>query len=97
MRSPIVRTNVAVVKEKNRLGSISAVTLLPFVYDDRAERWERTGLSYTMNGAESLIRTLIAGGVDTCFTNPGTSEMHMVAALDRCRKCAACWAFSKVS
>ncbi len=36
-----------------------------------------------MNGAESLIRTLIAGGVDTCFTNPGTSEMHMVAALDR--------------
>jgi acetolactate synthase I/II/III large subunit len=36
-----------------------------------------------MNGAESLIRTLVAGGVDTCFTNPGTSEMHMVAALDR--------------
>ncbi|MFZ0644947.1 MAG: acetolactate synthase large subunit [Candidatus Acidiferrales bacterium] len=35
-----------------------------------------------MNGAESLIRTLIAGGVDVCFTNPGTSEMHMVAALD---------------
>lgn len=36
-----------------------------------------------MNGAESLIGTLVAGGVDTCFTNPGTSEMHMVAALDR--------------
>src|SRR5271154_3424559 len=36
-----------------------------------------------MNGAESLIHTLIAGGVDTCFTNPGTSEMHIVAALDR--------------
>src|ERR1700728_1457823 len=36
-----------------------------------------------MNGADSLIRTLIAGGVDTCFTNPGTSEMHIVAALDR--------------
>ena len=35
-----------------------------------------------MNGAESLIRTLVAGGVDTCFTNPGTSEMHVVAALD---------------
>ena len=35
-----------------------------------------------MNGAESLIRTLIAGGVDVCFTNPGTSEMHIVAALD---------------
>ena len=36
-----------------------------------------------MNGAESLVRTLIAGGVDVCFTNPGTSEMHFVAALDR--------------
>src|ERR1700684_3722209 len=36
-----------------------------------------------MNGAESLIRTLLAGGVDTCFTNPGTSELHIVAALDR--------------
>ncbi len=36
-----------------------------------------------MNGAESLIRTLLAGGVNTCFTNPGTSEMHLVAALDQ--------------
>jgi acetolactate synthase-1/2/3 large subunit len=36
-----------------------------------------------MNGAESLIRTLVAGGVDACFTNPGTSEMHIVAALDQ--------------
>jgi acetolactate synthase I/II/III large subunit len=36
-----------------------------------------------MNGAESLVRTLVKGGVDICFTNPGTSEMHFVAALDR--------------
>ncbi|MGA8214150.1 MAG: acetolactate synthase large subunit [Candidatus Sulfotelmatobacter sp.] len=36
-----------------------------------------------MNGAESLVRTLVAGGVDTCFTNPGTSEINIVAALDR--------------
>ena len=36
-----------------------------------------------MNGAESLARTLLACGVDTCFANPGTSEMHFVAALDR--------------
>ena len=35
-----------------------------------------------MNGAESLVKSLIASGVDTCFTNPGTSEMHFVAALD---------------
>src|ERR1700749_752470 len=39
--------------------------------------------SGTMNGAESLVRTLVAGGVNVCFTNPGTSEMHFVAALDR--------------
>jgi len=36
-----------------------------------------------MNGAESLVRTLLASGIDTCFANPGTSEMHFVAALDR--------------
>jgi acetolactate synthase I/II/III large subunit len=35
-----------------------------------------------MNGAESLVRTLHAGGVETCFANPGTSEIHIVAALD---------------
>src|SRR6266851_10433179 len=37
----------------------------------------------SMNGAESLVHTLLACGVDTCFANPGTSEMHFVAALDR--------------
>ena len=36
-----------------------------------------------MNGAESLVRSLLASKVDVCFTNPGTSEMHFVAALDR--------------
>src|SRR5271165_1356485 len=36
-----------------------------------------------MNGAESLVHTLLRSGVDTCFCNPGTSEMHFVAALDR--------------
>ncbi len=35
------------------------------------------------SGAESLVTTLAASGVDTCFANPGTSEMHFVAALDR--------------
>ena len=34
------------------------------------------------NGANALIQTLINSGVDTCFSNPGTSEMHFVAALD---------------
>jgi len=35
-----------------------------------------------MNGAQALIRTLVDAGVDVCFGNPGTSEMHFVAALD---------------
>ncbi|GAA3572848.1 acetolactate synthase large subunit [Amycolatopsis ultiminotia] len=35
-----------------------------------------------MNGAQSLIRTLVDSGVEVCFSNPGTSEMHFVAALD---------------
>ncbi len=36
-----------------------------------------------MTGAECLLRTLLASGVDTCFMNPGTSEMQFVSALDR--------------
>ncbi|HZC18385.1 MAG TPA: acetolactate synthase large subunit, partial [Rubrobacteraceae bacterium] len=36
-----------------------------------------------MNGAESLVETLVGAGVRVCFANPGTSEMHFVAALDR--------------
>lgn len=36
-----------------------------------------------MNGADSLVHTLLKGDVDTCFANPGTSEMQFVSALDR--------------
>lgn len=36
-----------------------------------------------MNGAESLVRSLVNSGIDVCFANPGTSEMHFVAALDK--------------
>jgi acetolactate synthase-1/2/3 large subunit len=36
-----------------------------------------------MNGAESLVHSLINNDIEVCFTNPGTSEMHFVAALDR--------------
>ena len=35
-----------------------------------------------MNGAKSVIETLAASGVSVCFANPGTSEMHFVAAMD---------------
>ena len=34
------------------------------------------------NGAQALMKTLVDAGVEVCFTNPGTSEMHFVAALD---------------
>ncbi len=36
-----------------------------------------------MNGAQTLLQTLVNCDVDVCFTNPGTSEMHFVAALDQ--------------
>src|SRR6476661_707142 len=36
----------------------------------------------SMNGAQALIRTLADSGAEVCFSNPGTSEMHFVAALD---------------
>lgn len=36
-----------------------------------------------MNGAETLVQTLLASGVKVCFANPGTSEMHFVHALDQ--------------
>lgn len=34
-----------------------------------------------MNGAEALLRTLVDAGVDMCFANPGTSEMHFDTVL----------------
>jgi len=45
-----------------------------------------------MNGAESLLTTLINNGIEVCFTNPGTSEMHFVAALDEVQgmRCVLC-------
>ena len=35
-----------------------------------------------MNGAQSLVQTLVNCGVEVCFSNPGTSEMHFVASVD---------------
>ncbi|MGY8963336.1 MAG: thiamine pyrophosphate-binding protein, partial [Rhodospirillales bacterium] len=36
-----------------------------------------------MNGADALIETLVENGIDTCFANPGTTETHIVGAIDR--------------
>ena len=49
----------------------------------RGVRSRRSHLEVAVNGAESLLRTLVASDVDVCFANPGTSEMHFVTALDR--------------
>ena len=45
-----------------------------------------------MNGAQSLLTTLTNNGIEVCFTNPGTSEMHFVAALDEVEEmgCVLC-------
>lgn len=45
-----------------------------------------------MNGAESIVKSLKAAGIDRCFANPGTSEMHFLGALDRIGgiDCALC-------
>ena len=37
-----------------------------------------------MTGAEVVLRTAIAAGIDACFANPGTTELPLVQALDRC-------------
>ena len=42
------------------------------------------------HGADRVIETLAAGGVDVCFTNPGTSEMQLVAAFDRMGGATCC-------
>ena len=48
-----------------------------------APRWPSSRVySRSVNGAQTLINTLVDGDVDVCFANPGTSEMHFVAALD---------------
>ena len=36
-----------------------------------------------MNGAEALLKTLVDAGIEVCFANPGTSEMHLVSAIGR--------------
>jgi len=40
----------------------------------------------TMNGAEILLKTAAAAGVDVCFSNPGTTEMQIVAAFDQVKE-----------
>src|ERR1700757_4681769 len=37
-----------------------------------------------MTGADAVIRTAVAAGIDVCFANPGTTELSLVEALDKC-------------
>ena len=39
-----------------------------------------------MNGAQALMKTLVDAGIEVCFSNPGTSEMHFVAAGRLCQR-----------
>jgi len=48
-----------------------------------ASKHSGTGQVALMTGAEGLVHTLLGSGVDVCFANPGTTEMHFVAALER--------------
>ena len=48
-----------------------------------------------MTGAETLLRTFVGSGVEVCFGNPGTSEMHFVAALDKVEACGPSLVFSR--
>ena len=41
-----------------------------------------------MNGAESVVRTLVSAGVTVCFANPGTSEIYFVASVDKVKRTA---------
>jgi acetolactate synthase I/II/III large subunit len=52
-------------------------------FDPCFDNLQNVGKDDKMTGAKSLIRTLLAGGVEVCFANPGTSEIHIVAALDQ--------------
>ena len=52
------------------------------VGDPRTRSAARRRQGDGMNGARALLSTLVGAGVDVCFANPGTSEMHFVAALD---------------
>ena len=67
-----------------RAGPTAAIRRHPV---ELSARQCRAGLSHAaesirMNGAQALITTLVDNGVRVCFANPGTSEMHFVAALD---------------
>ncbi|MFK7913029.1 MAG: acetolactate synthase large subunit [Pseudomonadales bacterium] len=55
---------------------------MPVLRRNRAPCFIFTFLEFFMNGAKALIDTLVANDVTVCFANPGTSEMHLVQALD---------------
>src|SRR6187431_1171232 len=73
-RADIRGCNCSICLTQIRKGS---ATRLPGIAPGR--EWEKN----CMNGADVLCDVLLANDVTVCFANPGTSEMHFVAALDR--------------
>jgi hypothetical protein len=51
----------------------------------------------SVSGAKSPVRTLVASSVDTCYADPGTSEMHFVGALDHARDTLCTCSFRGIS
>lgn len=42
-----------------------------------------------MNGAQALFKALTDAGLDTCFANPGTSEMQLLCEMGRTENISA--------
>jgi acetolactate synthase-1/2/3 large subunit len=64
------------MRESNECDAELGVAVESIEKSNRLDATPRTG-------ADSLVYTLINNGINTCFANPGTSEMHFLAALDR--------------
>ena len=75
------RAPLATTMRKGRVGNDTAFLFVKLAFWFRAPKIGKKG--ERMNGAESLVETLAASGIEVCFANPGTSEMHFVAALDK--------------
>src|SRR6185312_2491892 len=65
-------------ERNNKVGQERLVLLSPVHYR-RASKYEGA----PMNTSEAVLRELVDCGVEACFANPGTSEMHLVASFDR--------------
>ena len=86
-RKVLFGTNYPMIAHTHALAGLDELGLTDearhdFLHGNAAARFRTRRTANNVNGAQALINTLVDGGVDVCFANPGTSEMHFVAALD---------------